>query len=151
MKIKIRETNVQHLRMAKRARIPAQVSWRVSWCRSTALSHFPSQNYIKKEKIISIKFHILLLKTIAPLRGSCGLAEFLCYWRYNMISDTHPHSVKSFSLSLEILNFAVLFFFSLRLNNWKLVLYFPIWLSLVWSGMCHHSLSYSKRHSVAMS
>ena len=33
------------------------------------------------------------------------------------IRHTHPHSVKSFSLFLGILNFAELFFFSLRLNN----------------------------------
>ena len=67
------------------------------------------------------------------------------------IQHTHPQS-ESFSLLLEILNFAVLFFFfSLRLNNWKFVPCQSIWLSLVWSGMCHHlpknsSVRFSKRH-----
>ena len=140
MKIKIRETNVQHLRMAKRAGIPAQVSWRVSWCRSTALSHFPSQNYIKKEKISKHKIPYFITEDYRATAGilwSSRISMLLAI--QHDIRHTHPHSVKSFSLFLEILNFAVLFFFSLRLNNWKLVLYFPIWFSLVWSGMCHHS------------
>ena len=51
MKITTRKWNVQRWRIAKRAAIHAQVSWRVSWCCSTALSHFPPQNYFKTKKI----------------------------------------------------------------------------------------------------
>ena len=62
VKIKTRKWNAQRWRMAKRAAIQAHVSWRVSWCCSIALSHFPSQNYFKTEKkITSRKHHILLL------------------------------------------------------------------------------------------
>ena len=50
VKIKTRRWNAQRWRMAKRKETQAHVSWRVSWCCSTALSHFPSQNYFKTEK-----------------------------------------------------------------------------------------------------
>ena len=54
--------------------IQAQVSWRVSWCDSTVLSHFPSQNHFTMEKIsTSRKFRIFLPKKIARLRGPCSL------------------------------------------------------------------------------
>ena len=62
VKIKTRKWNAQRWRMAKREETQAHVSWRVSWCCSTALSHFPSQNYFKTEKNLQAgKFHILLL------------------------------------------------------------------------------------------
>ena len=55
VKIKTRKWNAQRWWMAKREDTQAHVSWRVSWCCSTALSHFPSQNYFKTEKICKQK------------------------------------------------------------------------------------------------
>ena len=48
------------------------------------------------EVVVSKRFSSLSIDwKKRPLRRSCGLAEFLCYWRYNMISDTTTHTRKS--------------------------------------------------------
>ena len=60
VKIKTRRWNAQRWRMAKQEENQAHVSWRVSWCCSTALSHFPSQNYFKTEKICEQKISYLI-------------------------------------------------------------------------------------------
>ena len=137
---------------------------------STALSHFPSQNYLITEKIYkqknsyfitnrrsilaekrriqeqaswrvssevisirlpSVTFHVEIVlrwkkflqaenlavfyytKDNRATAGTMWFVQFLCYWRYSVIFDTpcSPPVEKSFSLLLEIFNFAMLFFF----------------------------------------
>ena len=137
---------------------------------STALSHFPSQNYLITEKIYkqknsyfitngrsilaekrriqeqaswrvssevisirlpSVTFHLEIVLRCKKFLQAENLAVFyyqrqshdcgdhvvwlisICYWRYNVIFDTprSPPAEKSFSLLLEIFNFAMLFFF----------------------------------------
>ena len=74
----------------KKKRIEEQASWRVSWSDSTAVSHYPSQNHFKMEKIsTSRKFsRILLRKIIARLRKPCGLSNFF------VIGDTTWFSIQ---------------------------------------------------------
>ena len=170
VKIKTRKWNAQRCRMAKRTEIQTHVSCRVSWCCSSALSHFPSQNYFITEKIYkqknsyfitngrsiraekrriqeqaswrvssevisirlpSVTFHLEIVLRWKKFLQAENLAVFyyqrqshdcedhvvwlisICYWRYNVIFDTprSPPAEKSFSLLLEIFNFAMLFFF----------------------------------------
>ena len=66
VKIKTRKWNAQRWRMAKRTEIQTHVSCRVSWCCSTALSHFPSQNYFITEKIYKQKISYLITNGCVP-------------------------------------------------------------------------------------
>ena len=60
VKIKTRRWNAQRWRITKRENTQAHVSWQVSWCCSTALSHFPSPNYFQTEKICEQKISYLI-------------------------------------------------------------------------------------------
>ena len=66
VKIKTRKWNAQRWRMATRTVIQTHVSCRVSWCCSTALSHFPSQNYFITEKIYKQKISYLITNGCVP-------------------------------------------------------------------------------------
>ena len=74
----------------EKRRIEEQASWRVSWSDSTAVSHYPSQNHFKMEKIsTSRKFsRFLLPKIIARLREPCVLSNFF------VIGDTTWFSIQ---------------------------------------------------------
>ena len=78
VKIKTRKWNAQRWRMAKREETQAHVSWRVSWCCSTALSHFPSQNYFKTEKIC--KQQISFITNGPSIRAEMRQASWRVSW-----------------------------------------------------------------------
>ena len=89
-----------------------QVGWRVSWSDSTAVRHSPSQNHFKMEKIsTSRKFRrILLPKTIARLRGPCGLTVLYVIGDITWFS-IHPPPIRGKIVFTPPRNIAMLFFF----------------------------------------
>ena len=110
-------TNGRSIRAEKR-RIQEQASWRVS-------------SEVISIRLPSVTFHLEIVLRWKKFLQAENLAVFyyqrqshdcgdhvvwlisICYWRYNVIFDTprSPPAEKSFSLLLEIFNFAMLFFF----------------------------------------
>ena len=84
VEIRTRKWNAQRWRMTKREAIQAHVSWRVSWCCSTALSHLPSQNSFKREKIYKQKISYFVTKDDrAEIRVQAQLS-----WRVSWCDST---------------------------------------------------------------
>ena len=87
VKIKTRRWNAQRWRITKRENTQAHVSWQVSWCCSTALSHFPSPNYFQTEKICEQKISYLI--TNGPsIRAEMRQESWRVSWSDSMPSVT---------------------------------------------------------------